>query len=63
MWALGLLLGTIHPLGLMAAAAYVALVAWVIATIGVLASSLAKNSTRALVMTFITLLIYTAISQ
>jgi ABC-type transport system involved in multi-copper enzyme maturation permease subunit len=63
MWALGLLLGTIHPLGLLAAAAYVALAAWVIATVGVLASSLAKNSTRALVMTFITLLIYTAISQ
>jgi hypothetical protein len=63
MRAAGLLLGAIHPLGVLAAAIYVAVIAWLIATIGVVASSFAKNSTRALLTTFITLLIFTAISQ
>jgi hypothetical protein len=62
-WAAGMLLGAIHPLAALAAAAYVLLIAWVVVAIGVLASSLAKNSTRALVMTFIAIMIYTAISQ
>jgi ABC-type transport system involved in multi-copper enzyme maturation permease subunit len=62
-WVVGTLLAAIHPLGTVAAAGYVVLIAWFIATIGVLASSLAKNSTRALVMTFTVILIYTAISQ
>ena len=63
MWAAGLLLGAIHPLGVLAAAIYVAVIAWLIATIGVFASSFAKNSTRALLTTFIALLIFSAISQ
>jgi ABC-type transport system involved in multi-copper enzyme maturation permease subunit len=63
MWATGLLLVAIHPLGVFAATIYVALIAWLIATMGVFASALAKNSTRALVATFVALLIFTAISQ
>ena len=63
MWAAGIVLGTIHPLGVLAAACYVVVVARLIATMGVLASSFAKNSTRALVTTFISLLIYTVISR
>ena len=63
MWAAGLLLGAIHPLGVLAAAIYITVIAWLIATIGVFASSFAKNSTRALLTTFIALLIFSAISQ
>jgi hypothetical protein len=63
MWAAGLLLGAIHPLGVLAAAIYVALIAWLIAVIGVFASSFAKNSTRALGTTFIAVLIFTGISR
>ena len=63
MWATGLLLLAIHPLGVLAAALYVAVIAWLIATIGLFASAFAKNSTRALVTTFVTILIFTAISQ
>ena len=63
MWAVGLLLGAIHPLGVLAADLYVGLVAWLIAATGVLVSIFAGNSTRALVTTFIVLLIYSAISQ
>ena len=46
-WAVGLMLGAVHPLGVLAAAIYVAFIAWLIAAMGVLASSLAKTSTRA----------------
>jgi hypothetical protein len=63
MWAAGLMMLAIHPLGVLAAALYVALVAWLIAAMGVFVSTLAKNSTRALVATFILILIYSAISQ
>ena len=63
MWVAGPVIGTIHPLGVLAAACYLVVIAWLIATMGVLASSFANNSTRALVTTFITLLIYTAISR
>jgi hypothetical protein len=63
MWAAGLLLGAIHPLGVLATAIYITVIAWLIATIGVFASSFAKNSTRALLTTFIALLIFSAISQ
>ncbi len=62
-WALGLVLGAIHPLGVLAAATYAAFIAWLIAAMGVFASSFARTSTRALVATFITLLIASAITQ
>jgi hypothetical protein len=42
---------------------YIGLIAWLIATIGVFASSIAKNSTRALVITFTAILIFSAVSQ
>ena len=42
---------------------YIALIAWLIATIGVFASSIAKNSTRALVMTYTAILVFSAVSQ
>ncbi len=63
MWTAGLLLGALHPLGVVASFFYIALIAWLIATIGVFASSIAKNSTRALVMTFTAILIFSAVSQ
>ena len=63
MWAVGLLLLAIHPLGVLAAAICVALIAWLVAALGVVASAFAKNSTRALVTTFVAILIFTAISQ
>ena len=62
-WPIGLVLGAVHPLGVLAAAIYVAFIAWLIAAMGVLASSLAKTSTPALVATFITLLIASTITQ
>ena len=62
-WAVGLVLVALHPLGVLAAALYVALVAWLTAAMGVLASSLAKNSTRALVWTFIVVLSASAATQ
>ncbi len=48
----GLVLGGIHPLGLLAGLAILVTSAWLIASAGVLASSLASNSTRALFFTF-----------
>ena len=62
-WTAGLLLGALHPLGVVASFFYIALIAWLIATIGVFASSIAKNSTRALVTTFTAILIFSAVSQ
>jgi ABC-type transport system involved in multi-copper enzyme maturation permease subunit len=62
-WTAGLMLGALHPLGVLASFLYIALIAWLIATIGVFASSIAKNSTRALVMTFTAILIFSAVSQ
>ncbi|MGP0063223.1 MAG: ABC transporter permease [Isosphaeraceae bacterium] len=56
-WAIGLLLGAIHPLGVLAATAIVANAAWLIAATGVFVSCRARNSTRALAWTFIALLI------
>jgi ABC-type transport system involved in multi-copper enzyme maturation permease subunit len=62
-WAAGVLLGGIHPLGVLACALYVVVIAWLIATIGVFASSIARNSTRALVATFIAILVFSAVTQ
>jgi hypothetical protein len=63
MWAAGILLGAIHPFGVLAAALYSGLIAWLIATLGVFVSSRAKNSTRALVATFVVFLIFSAVSR
>ncbi len=63
LWTAGVLLGALHPLGVMVSGFYIALVASLIATIGVFASSFARNSTRALVMTFIAILVFSAVSQ
>jgi len=62
MWAVGILLGALHPLGVLAAAIDVAAIAWLIAAVGVFVSSRAKNSTRALVATFALFLIFSTIS-
>jgi ABC-type transport system involved in multi-copper enzyme maturation permease subunit len=48
----GLMLGAFHPLGLLAGLALLAGSAWLTAAIGVLASTLAHNSTRAAFFTF-----------
>jgi ABC-type transport system involved in multi-copper enzyme maturation permease subunit len=48
----GLLLGAFHPLGLLAALVILVSSGWLTAAIGVLASSLAPNSTRAVFFTF-----------
>jgi hypothetical protein len=62
-WAVGLLLGAIHPVGVLACVLYIAVIAWLVAATGVLASSFARNSTRALITTFILLLILSGISR
>jgi hypothetical protein len=54
-WAAGVFLGAIHPLGLLAAAGIVLICAWFIAAVGVFFSAHARNSTRALMLTFIAL--------
>lgn len=54
---LGLLVGAIHPLGAIAAALVAAIGAWFIAAVGVLVSSGARNSTRAVLTTLIALLL------
>ncbi len=61
-WGTGLLLGAIHPLGVLACSLFIAAVAWLVAVIGVMTSAFAKNSTRSLVATFILFLIFTAAS-
>jgi ABC-type transport system involved in multi-copper enzyme maturation permease subunit len=62
-WGLGLLMGALHPLGVLAATAIVAATAWLIAAAGILASSIAKNSTRALAFTFVFLGLLVVLSQ
>jgi ABC-type transport system involved in multi-copper enzyme maturation permease subunit len=57
LWSVGTVLGAIHPLGVLAAIWVVGLAWWFIAAIGVFISARAKNSTRALTMTFITVFI------
>jgi ABC-type transport system involved in multi-copper enzyme maturation permease subunit len=56
-WAMGILLGAIHPLAALLAAGLTAVAAWFAAAVGVSASALARNSTRALAWTFISLLL------
>jgi hypothetical protein len=56
-WGVGVVLGAIHPLALLPAAGFAAIAAWSAAAIGVLASTLSRNSTRALVATFLVLLL------
>jgi ABC-type transport system involved in multi-copper enzyme maturation permease subunit len=56
-WAVGLLLGAIHPLGALLAAGIAMGSAWFAAAVGIAASASARNSTRALAATFITLLV------
>jgi hypothetical protein len=56
-WTVGILLGAIHPLGVLAGASIVFVVAWLVAAVGVLVSGRARNSTRSLAWTFIALLI------
>jgi hypothetical protein len=56
-WAVGLTLGAVHPLGALLAAGIAVVSAWFAATVGVFASTVARNSTRATAATFIALLI------
>jgi len=62
-WSAGILLGAIHPLGVLAAAAIAAIAAWLTAAVGVTASARAKNSTRALGVTFIVLFVFVIVSR
>ncbi len=56
--AAGLFLGAFHPLGLLAALAILFTSAWLIGAIGVLASTLARNSTRAAFFTFLAVFVF-----
>jgi ABC-type transport system involved in multi-copper enzyme maturation permease subunit len=56
LWLAGIVLGGIHPLSAAASALFIAFTAWLVASIGVMASAAAKNSTRALVVTFVVVL-------
>ena len=62
-WGTGLLMGAIHPLGVLTAIAIVASTGWLIAAAGVFVSSLAKNSTRALAFTFVFLVSLVVVSR
>ncbi len=62
-WGAGLLLGAIHPVGVLAAAAIVASTGWLTAAAGIGLSSIAKNSTRALAFTFVFLAAFLVIGQ
>jgi hypothetical protein len=57
LWTAGLLLGAVHPMGAVMATFIVAIGAWFVAAVGVFVSGRAKNSTRALMTTFIILFI------
>ncbi len=57
MWAVGMLVGAIHPLGVLAAALFGVIAAWFVAALGVLVSARARNSTHALAWTFVPLLV------
>ena len=52
-----MLLRAIHPSGVLLAAEVAAVAAWFAASVGVFASATARNSTRALMLTFIPLLL------
>jgi len=62
LWSTGILLGAIHPLGVLAAAAIAAITAWLTAAVGVMASARAKTSTRALGITYIVLFVFVMVS-
>jgi hypothetical protein len=55
LWALGLVTGAVHPLGLLASIALVALLTWFVATLGVYCSLRASNTSRALGVTLLVL--------
>jgi hypothetical protein len=57
LWSAGVLMGAIHPLGVLASAFTLGLTSWCVAAVGVFISTRAKNSMRALIATFITLII------
>jgi hypothetical protein len=61
-WGAGLFLTAIHPIGLLAAAVILASTLWLVSAMGVLASALASNSTRALFLTFVVASIFMMIS-
>ncbi len=61
-WGAGLLLASIHPIGLLAAAVIVVSTVWLVSAIGVLASALATNSTRAVFLTFVAVSIFMMLS-
>ncbi len=61
-WGAGLLMTAIHPIGLLAVAAMLLSALWLVSAIGVLASALANNSTRALILTFVVVFIYVVLS-
>jgi ABC-type transport system involved in multi-copper enzyme maturation permease subunit len=63
MWVAGILLGAIHPLGVLLALAITASSGWLIAAAGLCISSLAKNSTRALALSFVFLVALIALGQ
>jgi ABC-type transport system involved in multi-copper enzyme maturation permease subunit len=56
LWGVGLLVGALHPLGVVAALLVAGASAWLIAALGVFVSTRARNSTRALITTLIVLL-------
>jgi ABC-type transport system involved in multi-copper enzyme maturation permease subunit len=56
-WAVGLLFGAIHPMGMLLSAGIGLGSAWFAAAVGVAASASARNSTRALAATFIILVV------
>jgi ABC-type transport system involved in multi-copper enzyme maturation permease subunit len=62
-WTASLLLMAVHPLAVLAAAVYVGVTVWFVATVGVFSSTFAKNSTRSLVATFLMILVYSVLSD
>jgi hypothetical protein len=56
-WATGILLGALHPMGVLLSAAIVGLVAWFLGAVGVFVSGRVRNSTRALAWTFLILIL------
>jgi hypothetical protein len=57
LWTTGVLLGAIHPLGVLAATWIVLNGAWFVAAVGVFVSGRARNSTRALIATYLALFV------
>jgi hypothetical protein len=57
-WAVGALAGAIHPLGVVAAMAGLAVFSWLSAALGLFVSLRARNSTRALVATIAVLILW-----